>query len=131
MVFLDESGLSQRPHRCRTWSRRGQTPVLPYRFNWKTLSVIVGITLGSFYFRLYPGAIRAPQIVTFLKHLLRHIPGKLLLVGDRLPAHRSRMVQDFVAAPKGPHPHRAPARACSGIESHGIHLGPLQAPQTP
>jgi hypothetical protein len=28
IVFTDESGLSQRPHRCRTWAPRGQTPVL-------------------------------------------------------------------------------------------------------
>ena len=75
--------------------------MLQYHFNWKTLSVIAGITPWNFYFRLHPGAIRAPQIVTFLKHLLRHIPGKLLLVWDRLPAHRSRLVQDFVAAQNG------------------------------
>jgi hypothetical protein len=30
IVFVDESGLSERPHRCRTWSLRGQTPVLQY-----------------------------------------------------------------------------------------------------
>jgi hypothetical protein len=38
LVFIDESGLSQRPHRCRTWAPRGQTPILQYNFNWKTLS---------------------------------------------------------------------------------------------
>ena len=30
IVFIDESGRSQRPHRCRTWAPRGQTPVLQY-----------------------------------------------------------------------------------------------------
>ena len=35
MVFLEESGLSQRPHRVRTWARKGQTPVLEFNFNWK------------------------------------------------------------------------------------------------
>ena len=75
--------------------------MLQYHFNGKKLSVIAGITLWNFYFRCYPGAIRAPQVVAFLKHLLRHIPGKLLLVWDRLPAHRSRGVQEFVAARKG------------------------------
>jgi DDE superfamily endonuclease len=39
--------------------------------------------------------------VAFLKQLLRHIPGKLLLVWDRLPVHRSRLVREFVAAQKG------------------------------
>jgi hypothetical protein len=75
--------------------------VLQYHFNWKTLSVIAGITLWNFYFRLYPGAILAPQVVAFLTHLRRHIPGKLLLVWDRLPAHRSRLVQDFVSSQNG------------------------------
>src|ERR1700730_9957036 len=44
IVFVDESGLSQRPHRCRTWAPRGQTPVLQYHFNWKTLSAMAGVT---------------------------------------------------------------------------------------
>ncbi len=57
--------------------------MLQYHFNWKTLSVIAGITLWNFYFRMYPGSIRAPQIVAFLKQLLRHIPGKLLPQGLR------------------------------------------------
>ena len=45
LVFIDESGLSQRPHRCRTWAPRGQTPIVQYNFNWKSLSVAAGLTL--------------------------------------------------------------------------------------
>ncbi len=101
IVFIDESGLSERPHRCRTWAPRGQTPVLQYHFNWKTLSAIAGVTWWNFYFRLFPGAIRSPQIIQFLSHLLRHIPGKLLIVGDGLPAHRSRAVWQFVQQQRG------------------------------
>ena len=37
IVFVDESGLSTRPHRVRTWAPRGQTPVLHETFNWKSL----------------------------------------------------------------------------------------------
>ena len=36
IIFIDESGISQRPHRVRTWSPRGETPVLQYNFNWDT-----------------------------------------------------------------------------------------------
>jgi transposase len=36
---LIEQELSQKPHRCRTWAPRGQTPVLQYHFNWNTLSI--------------------------------------------------------------------------------------------
>lgn len=101
IAFIDESGLSERPHRVRTWAPRGQTPVLQYSFNWKCLSAIAGITLWNFYFQLFPGSIKAPQIIVFLKHLRRHVPGKLTVIWDGLPVHRSRAVRDFVAEQKG------------------------------
>jgi hypothetical protein len=44
--------------------------VLQYHFNWKVLSAIACIT--SWYFYFHP---RAPQVVDFLAHLLRHLPG--------------------------------------------------------
>jgi len=100
-VFIDESGLSQRPHRCRTWSPKGQTPVLQYSFNWKKLSAVAGITWWNFYFQLHAGSIRSPQVVEFLSHLKRHIKNKLLVIWDRSKTHRSRLVQQFVAGQKG------------------------------
>jgi len=101
IIFVDESGLTERPHRCRTWAPRGQTPVLQYHFNWNLLSAIAGITWWSFYFRLFPGPIKGPQVVEFLMHLQRHLRGKLLVIWDGLPAHRSRVVQEYVRAQRG------------------------------
>jgi transposase len=101
IVFVDESGLSQRPHRCRTWAPKGQTPVLQYHFNWKVLSLVAGISWWNFYFRLFKGSIRAPQLVEFLSHLLRHIPGPLLVIWDGLPTHRSALVKLFVQGQNG------------------------------
>jgi transposase len=101
LVFIDESGLSQRPHRCRTWAPRGQTPILQYNFNWKSLSVAAGLTLWNFYFRIYAGAIKKEQVVDFLEALVRHLPLPLLIVWDRLPAHRSRLGQDYIAGLQG------------------------------
>lgn len=100
-MFIDESGLSQRPHRCRTWSPKGQTPVLQYSFNWKTLSAIAGVTWWNFYFRLYPGSIRSAQVIHFLAHLMRHIHSNLLIIWDGAPIHRSRLVKNFVAEQNG------------------------------
>src|SRR5260370_32183529 len=53
------------------------------------LAASAGVPWSNFYFRLLPGAIRRPQIIEFLSHLLRHIRGKLLIVWDGLPGHRS------------------------------------------
>ena len=36
-------------------------------------------------------------MVRFLKHLLRHLPGKLLVVWDGSPIHRGQPVKDFLA----------------------------------
>lgn len=101
VVLVDESGLSERPHGVRTWSPRGQTPVRQYSFNWKSLSAMAGITIWNFSFRLFPGSIKAPQVIEFLEHLQRHIGGWLTIIGDGLPAHRSRMVREFVAGQGG------------------------------
>jgi hypothetical protein len=87
IVFIDESGLSERPCRVRTWAPKGQTPVLQYSFNWKQLSVIAGVSFWRFYFRLYGGTIRTPQVIEFLKVLQATIGKKLLIIWDRLQAH--------------------------------------------
>jgi transposase len=36
--------------------------------------------------------------VRFLKHLMHQIPGKLLVIWDGSPIHRSREVKDFLAS---------------------------------
>ena len=61
---------------------------------------MAGITGWNFYFyfKLFPGAVKAPQIIAFLKHLIRHLRRPLLVIGDGLPGHRSAAVRDFVAA---------------------------------
>ena len=75
--------------------------MLQYHFHWATLSVIAGITWWNFYFQLVRGSVRSPQVVGFLTHLLRHLPGNVLVVWDRLAQHRSRLVRDFIAAQGG------------------------------
>ena len=62
---------------------------------------MAGLTAWNFYFRLYPGAVKSPQVVDFLTALLRHIRQPLILVWDRLSAHRSGMVRDYLSSLKG------------------------------
>jgi transposase len=81
--------------------RQPQDPVLQYNFNWKSLSVAAGLTLWNFYFRLYTGSVKKAQVVDFLQALVRHLRLPLLVVWDRLPAHRSHLVQDYIASLEG------------------------------
>ena len=86
----------------RTWAPRGQTPVLQYSFTWNQLSAVAGVTFWNIYFKLVKGSIRAPEVVDFLKNLRRHLAGrKLLIIWDRLQAHRSRLVRGWVEAQGG------------------------------
>jgi transposase len=75
--------------------------VLEFDFNWKKLSVIGGITVLNFYFKFYPGTIKSPQVVEFLKHLQQQLPGKLLLIWDGAMIHRSRLVRDYLESLQG------------------------------
>ena len=44
IVFNCESGLSERPTRVRTWTPKGQTPIIQFHFNWTHISVIAGLS---------------------------------------------------------------------------------------
>jgi transposase len=81
-------------------ARREKTG-LQYNFNWKSLSVAAGLTLWNFYFRLYADSVKKAQVVDFLQALVRHLRLPLLVVWDRLPAHRSHLVQDYIATLEG------------------------------
>lgn len=101
IVFVDESGLSTRPHRVRTWGLRGQTPFIQETFGWKSLSVIAGMTLWNFYFQIHPGSIKGPQVVEFLQALLRHLGVRILVIWDGAAIHRCQLVQDFLRTTHG------------------------------
>lgn len=67
-----------------------------HHYNWKNLSLIAGLTLWNFYFDMFEGSIKSEHLVVFLQHLQRAIPGKLTIVWDGLPAHRSRFVSEYL-----------------------------------
>lgn len=72
--------------------------MLQYSFSWHQLSAIAGVSFWQFYFRLFPGSIKAPQLVEFLRALRRQIEGPLLIIWDGLRAHRSKLVRQYVEA---------------------------------
>ena len=79
----------------------GQTPVLQETFHWKSLSVIGALALWRCLFQIHKGSIKSAQVVEFLQHLQRHIPGKLLIIWDGAPIHRSRLVAQSIADTRG------------------------------
>jgi transposase len=101
IVFIDESGLSERPTRIRTWAIKGCTPVVQFHFNWKHVSAVAGLTRTNFLFRLYDGAIRSAQVVEFLKALRTQLKRKLLIIWDGAAQHKSRIVRHYLDGTRG------------------------------
>jgi putative transposase len=96
-VYLDEVGFSLRGVRRRTWSTRGVTPLVTLPANWEKLSTIGAITSdGRFFQNTKSGAIRSGDVIAFFGHLLRHIPGVIVVVLDNAGIHRAKVVQAFV-----------------------------------
>jgi transposase len=60
---------------------------------------MVGLTLsGRILKRHFKHAIKGPDAVVFLRHLRRHLQRPLLVIWDRLGAHRSKEVKEYLAS---------------------------------
>ncbi len=98
IVWVDEAGFYLLPARVRTYAPRGQTPVLRVPLTRDHLSAIGALTThGQVLMQVQEEAFRGPRGVRFLNHLLRHIAGKLLVIWDGAPIHRSKVVKAFLA----------------------------------
>jgi len=104
VIFIDETGFSQRPNVRRTWAPEGHTPEFKEHFNWQRLSALGAIAWrpGEAKTRLLlspqPGSIATPQVVEFLRNLRRHVAGRVLILWDRLGGHRSKLTKAHVTA---------------------------------
>ena len=104
LVFADESGHSLLPHVAKTWGLRGQTPVLNCRGRHRQrVSTIVGLSVSprarkvGLLFRSYLNcAIDQHKVLSFVKQLLRHQRGPVVLVWDNLNTHKTRLLRRFV-----------------------------------
>jgi transposase len=97
IVFCDQSGFYLLPTVVRTYAPVGQTPILHEQLSRDHLSVMSGITLeGKLYMLEQERAFKGEDVVRFLKHALRQIPGKLLVVWDGSPIHRAKVVKEFL-----------------------------------
>jgi DDE superfamily endonuclease len=83
----------------RTYAPVGKTPIRKENLTRDHLSAMSGITLdGKLYMMEQQRAFKGEDVVRFLKHLMRQIPGKLLIIWDGSPIHRGRAVKDFLAS---------------------------------
>ena len=88
----------------RTWAPTGKTPWLFQRTRvHEKVSVVAALCLSPLwpsvrlYFRLHPDSnICTGLVIAFLKNLLLHLRGNVVLIWDLLPVHRAKKVQYFI-----------------------------------
>ena len=89
----------------RTWAPRGCTPVLRHRGRaHQKVSIIGGLSISPqrkrlrLFLQWHPDAnVGEVQVIAFLRQLLRHLRGEVIVVWDRLNAHRSHRVKACAA----------------------------------
>ena len=103
--MIDESGVLLTPLVRRTLAPRGQTPTLSVKGGRREkVSVIAGLSLSpvarrlNLYFRTLPNAyVTTPDTAAFLRDLLRHLRGRVIVVWDRGPIHRGDPIRRVLA----------------------------------
>ena len=82
-----------------TWAPCGQTPILRVPLTHDHLAAMSGIKPdGRLFMQTQDHAYRSPDVVRFLRVLLRKIRGKLLVIWDGAPIHRGQPIKDFLRA---------------------------------
>ncbi len=87
------------PSVYKTWAPRGCTPVVRHRQRRDRISVISGISISprrrrlGLYFHLHPKNIQHPEVCQFLRDLLRHLRGPVLLVWDNATIHKGEAIR--------------------------------------
>jgi transposase len=99
VVFADQSGFYLLPGKVRTYTPVGQTPIIRAPLTRDHLSAMGGITPeGKLYLMVQERAYRGVDVVGFLKHLARHFSGKLLVLWDGAPIHRSWVLKEYLSS---------------------------------
>ena len=114
ILFLDESGFYPLPSVVRTYAPVGQTPILREWCTRDHLSAISALSPeGQRYFHCQDRALDSADVVAFLEHLLREVPGRMVIIWDGAPIHRSHTIKEFLAngAAQRLHLERLPAYA--------------------
>jgi transposase len=102
------------PSVVRTYAPVGHTPILKEWWTREHLSAIGAISpAGKLYFHCQEGALNSADVVAFLEHLRREVPGRLIVIWDGAPMHRRRVITEFLAngARQRLHGERLPAYA--------------------
>lgn len=103
VVFPDESGFQLTPSVRRTWAPRGQTPLIHHWDRRDKVSAISAVSVSprrqrlGFYMHVHPGNLTTTEVAIFVRDLLRHLRGPVILVWDQGPIHKGPAMRQLRA----------------------------------
>jgi transposase len=107
LVFADESGFLLIPNVVRTWAPQGETPIHRHRQGRRDkISVISGISVSpkrhrlGLYYLLFYDNIGQDEVCVFLRELLRHMRGSIIVLLDNSSTHKGAPLEQLL----GQHP---------------------------
>jgi len=100
ILWADESGLRSDHSAGRTWAPAGKTPVTKGTGERFKANMIAAVSnTGTLRFRVFEERFTGPLFLDFLRRLVKDAAGrKVVLIVDGHPAHRARIVRDWVTA---------------------------------
>lgn len=102
IFFLDEAGIRSDPVLGRTWAPKGRTPEVPTSGQRQSINAISAVNArGAFWFQVFSGGLNKERFLQFLKAFLRGRRDPVLLVVDRHPSHRARLIREYVQSLRG------------------------------
>jgi transposase len=104
LVLIDESGFLMSPLVRRTLAPRGQTPILKTKAGHREkVSVVGALTisprrhrLGLYWMTLPRSFVNAERTAGFLRGLLRHLRGPVIVVWDGGPMHKGASIEQVL-----------------------------------
>jgi putative transposase len=127
IVLIDESGVLLSPLVRRSLAHRGQTPILivPGGHREK-VSAIAGLSLSprthqlGLYFQTHPHEhINNHGVAAFLRDLLRHLRGRVIVVWDNGPMHKGEPIRRVLT--------RYPRLHVEWLPPYAPELNPVEA----
>jgi transposase len=102
IFFWDESGFRADAVQGKTWGVKGQTPVILVPGTRQSVSAASAVNAkGGFWCATYKGGMNAELFIALLKAMMFRRKKPVLLILDSLPAHKAKIVKDYVASTEG------------------------------
>ncbi len=97
IFFADEAGCRTDHHAGTTWAPIGQTPVVESTGKRESIGMASAISMrGAMHWMIYEGMMDSALFIEFMNLLIHDIRGKIFLIADNAPYHKSRETSDWL-----------------------------------